>query len=99
MSMLSRRVRMRFNYMNAIRGKKFPAKFKWQGQFSVFGFQLFASSRPRWVFGFRSCASRFFVLGLFLFEEAAESAYGVGGICACASDLVEPAGEVPAHPS
>src|SRR3979490_1843813 len=27
-----------------------------------------------------SCASRFFVLGLFLFEEAAESTYRVGGI-------------------
>jgi len=30
MSVLSRRVRIRFNYMNAIRRKKFPVKFKWQ---------------------------------------------------------------------
>jgi len=33
---------MGFNYMNAVRRKKFPAKFKWQGQFSVFSFQFFS---------------------------------------------------------
>jgi len=35
---------MRFNYMNAIQRKKFPVKFKWQGQFSVFSFQFLVFS-------------------------------------------------------